>query len=169
MQYRIPHPILVSCMILSTIITLSPIVSFGEAKPVDPFSNLTIMAEGQAYNIPYNYYYKGMYKSAVLSLTCAVTKITPGLAKFSVEDGFILVNGETYSVSSGKGHWGNNFKLQINVKVTSSEGDIFQLILHGTADGSPGPGTFEVSFSMPQSKLASKCFLYLDGEIVASE
>ena len=119
-------------------------------------TTLTISGSGTAYKIGN----RTVTESASISLTATVGRSSPGRGLLSFTAGSLTVGSNTFTVVRGHGiinyHSG---KMVLQLVVKDSAGKIYHLILHGN-HAKPSPRTsFNVDFSMPQSKLGHLWFL----------
>lgn len=113
----------------------------------------------------------GVMSAANVSISATVVqKNTSAVIAYRVETGSSLTIGETtYDIVNGTGIF-NQHSLVVILHATVQSGDwTGMLILHGHAKQAlSDPGTVSVDFDMPQSKLASKFFLELEGTLTLS-
>ncbi len=105
--------------------------------------------------------------SASVSITAVVVeRNNTSVIVFGADGTSLTIGGVTYQVVNGTGIF-NQHSLVVVFHGTVQTGDwTGTLILIGPADQAlSDPGTVAVTFNSPQSKLASKFFLELDGTI----
>jgi len=99
-----------------------------------------------------------------------IQKNSSAVIAYRVEAGGSLTIGETtYDIVNGTGIF-NQHSLVVVLHATVQSGDwTGMLILHGHATQAlSDPGTVSVDFDTPQSKLAAKFFLELEGTLTLS-
>jgi len=100
---------------------------------------------------------KGTQNSATLSLTGNVG-FDDNQLNVGGLSGDLQIGPTIYSLSGGQGEGNKNGELEIQAKSNSGK-DNLELVLHGNLKGN------NVTFTQPQSKLASLFFLALTGQI----
>jgi hypothetical protein len=98
-----------------------------------------------------------------------VQKNSSAVIVYRLSDSSLTIGGTNYQIVNGTGIF-NQRSLVLVLHATVQSGDwTGMLILHGHADQAlSDPGTVLVSFDTPQSKLASKFFLELEGTLTLS-
>jgi len=113
----------------------------------------------------------GVMLAANVSISATVVqKNSSAVIAYRVETGGSLTIGETtYDIVNGTGIF-NQHSLVVVLHATVQSGDwTGMLILYGHAKQAlSGPGTVSVDFDTPQSKLAAKFFLGLEGTLTLS-
>jgi len=113
----------------------------------------------------------GVMSAANVSISATVVqKNSSAVIAYRVEAGGSLTIGETtYDIVNGTGIF-NQHSLVVVLHATVQSGDwTGMLILHGHATQAlSDPGTVSVDFDTPQSKLAAKFFLELEGTLTLS-
>lgn len=113
----------------------------------------------------------GEMSAASVSISATVVqKNSSAVIAYRVETGSSLTIDETtYDIVNGTGIF-NQHSLVVVLHATVQSGDwTGTLVLHGHAKQAlSDPGTVSVDFDTPQSKLAAKFFLELDGTLTLS-
>jgi len=109
---------------------------------------------------------------ATISLNLSVWKSTKGLVSFKVTKGMIMIGDETYEIHSGKAIYILKAHKVIVTAFTEDNGKPLKLkaiVLEDTTlPATLSDPALQLDILNPQSKLASKYFLEMGGEIVLS-
>jgi hypothetical protein len=99
---------------------------------------------------------KGVFSSATLTLNGTIYAGGDGQLKIQGLTGLLQIGSADYAISGGQGEANNKGVIQINAKANG--GKQYELILHGSLQGS------NIMFDSHESKLASLYFLSLSGQ-----
>jgi hypothetical protein len=168
-KYLASYKILVPTILL-LMVPATAYVTTATAHPTSCSAGLHsihIQASGTATSIPPP---ANLTAPASIDLTGTIKdKKSPNLIAYTIDSGTLVIGGTTYTVVMG---WGIFVQPSLLVEVHSFVmigNQTLMLILHGHADNSLcGPGTVHVTFTMPESKLASKWFLQLSDTLTLS-
>jgi len=155
MQFSKKQLAIATLLIAVSVIALQPTT---QAYP-NSQGTITLNAMGQAFPIG-NGKNKETQNSASLSLTGNVG-FDGNQLNVGGLSGDLQIGPTIYSLSGGQGEGNKNGELEIQAKSNSGK-DNLELVLHGNLKGN------NVTFTQPQSKLASLFFLALFGQITVN-
>src|SRR3990172_3723064 len=110
-----------------------------------------------------------MSAASVSISATVIQKNSSAVIVYRLSGSSLTIGGTNYQIVNGTGIF-NQRSLVLVLHATVQSGDwTGMLILHGHADQAlSDPGTVSVNFDMPQSKLAAKFFLELEGTLTLS-
>jgi hypothetical protein len=154
MQFQKQKAAIAALLIAVSVLSLQPGITL--AAPNSGSTAISMNAFGQAVPIGGGEN-KGSQTNATLTLLGNCRHVGNQL-KFTTISGTLQVGSTSYSLSGGQGESNANGELEIRAKSSRNKGNL-ELVLHGYLQGN------NVTFTQPQSKLASLFFLSLAGQL----